>query len=112
MPVFALNSGRMWPNSPESWVDVVDATTIDLSCAVAALLPSRVAAAAAITSMRWIGSIRFSSVVVGSGSEQQLAGEEAARLLGGGCGEETLRRARFDDAPAVHQHDLAGEPAR
>ena len=33
MPVFALNSGRMWPNRPESCVEVVEATTIDLSCA-------------------------------------------------------------------------------
>ena len=35
MPVLALNSGRMYPNSPESWVDVVEETTIDLSCAKA-----------------------------------------------------------------------------
>ena len=33
MPVFCLNSGRMWPNRPESSVEVVEATTIDLSCA-------------------------------------------------------------------------------
>src|SRR5436190_2243151 len=33
MPVLALNSGRIWPNRPESCVDVVEATTIDLSCA-------------------------------------------------------------------------------
>jgi hypothetical protein len=31
MPVFALKSGRMCPNRPESSVDVVEATTIDLS---------------------------------------------------------------------------------
>ena len=36
MPVLALNSGRMWPNRPESWVEVVEETTIDLSCARAA----------------------------------------------------------------------------
>ena len=35
MPVLALNSGRMWPNRPESCVEVVEATTIDLSCASA-----------------------------------------------------------------------------
>ena len=33
MPVLALNSGRIWPNRPESCVEVVEATTIDLSCA-------------------------------------------------------------------------------
>jgi len=31
MPVFVLNSGRMWPNCPESWSDMVEATTIDFS---------------------------------------------------------------------------------
>src|SRR5262249_16821569 len=35
MPVLALNSGRMWPNRPESCVDVVEAATMDLSCAPA-----------------------------------------------------------------------------
>ena len=35
MPVLALNFGRMNPNSPESCVEVVDATTIDLSWASA-----------------------------------------------------------------------------
>src|SRR5215470_3994039 len=33
MPVFSLNSGSMCLNRPESSVDVVEATTIDLSCA-------------------------------------------------------------------------------
>jgi hypothetical protein len=44
MPVFALNIGRIWPKSPESCVDVVEATTIDLSwvSAGAALMRSRV----------------------------------------------------------------------
>src|SRR5215467_4142566 len=31
MPVLALNSGRIWPNSPESCVEVVEETTIDFS---------------------------------------------------------------------------------
>jgi len=35
MPVLALSSGRMCPNRPESCVDVVDATTMDLSWASA-----------------------------------------------------------------------------
>jgi len=33
MPVLALNSGRMCLNKPESSVEVVEATTIDFSCA-------------------------------------------------------------------------------
>jgi hypothetical protein len=35
MPVLASNKGRIWPKMPESCVDVVDATTIDLSWAIA-----------------------------------------------------------------------------
>src|SRR5258705_3271704 len=33
--VFVLKSGKRWPNSPESCVEVVDATTIERSCASA-----------------------------------------------------------------------------
>src|SRR5215204_3195662 len=45
IPVFALNSGRMCPNRPESWVEVVDETTMDLSCAEA--VPMRAVTSAA-----------------------------------------------------------------
>src|SRR5262245_36402969 len=50
MPVFCLNSGRMWPNRPESCVEVVDATTMDLSCAEASDICAR---AKAITNERF-----------------------------------------------------------
>src|SRR6516164_5010397 len=50
MPVFCLNSGRMWPNRPESCVDVVEATTMDLSCAEASDICAR---AKAITNERF-----------------------------------------------------------
>src|SRR5215468_4530687 len=45
MPVLALNSGRMWRNRPESSVEVVEATTMLLSCAAASAGISRAAAA-------------------------------------------------------------------
>ena len=48
MPVLALNIGRMWPNRPESCVEVVEATTIDLSCATAWPANTRLAVAAMI----------------------------------------------------------------
>jgi hypothetical protein len=35
IPVFCLKIGNRYSNKPESCVDVVDATTIDLSCAYA-----------------------------------------------------------------------------
>src|SRR5215831_5633677 len=50
MPVFCLNSGRMWPNRPESCVEVVEATTMDLSCAEASDICAR---AKAITNERF-----------------------------------------------------------
>jgi hypothetical protein len=48
MPVLALNIGRMWLNRPESCVEVVEATTIDLSCATAWPANARLAVAAMI----------------------------------------------------------------
>jgi hypothetical protein len=49
----ALNGGRMWLNRPESCVDVVEETTMELSCAEAAAIPeSRASAAKPITIQR------------------------------------------------------------
>src|SRR5215467_10416630 len=50
MPVFCLKSGRMKPYSPESCVEVVEATTMDLSCAEASEICAR---AKAITNERF-----------------------------------------------------------
>src|SRR5262245_36857720 len=50
MPVFCLNSGRMKPYRPESCVEVVEATTMDLSCAEASEICAR---AKAITNKRF-----------------------------------------------------------
>src|SRR5262249_33508024 len=33
MPVFSVKSGSKWSNKPESFAEVVEATTIDLPCA-------------------------------------------------------------------------------
>src|SRR5262245_37499690 len=46
MPVFCLNSGRMKPYSPESCVEVVEATTMDLFCAEASEMCARAKAKA------------------------------------------------------------------
>ena len=110
MPVLALNSGRMWPNRPESWVEVVDDTTIDLSCASAVAPPSTAAVAARTSSVRRVSmhfppSVRRDQI-------KQLAGDEAAGFLGFRSCEERLGRAALDDAAAMQQHDLAGEAPR
>src|SRR4051812_49739667 len=76
MPVLALNIGRMWPNRPESCVEVVEATTIDLSCAEA--WPANTALAAIAI------SIRRDSVFIGCPfqSNEQFAREECPGLGG------------------------------
>src|SRR5215471_8237829 len=107
IPVLALNSGRMWPNRPESWVEVVEATTIDLSCAAAGAMQSRVAAT--ISSVRrW--SMRFSLLFCSS--DQQLAGDEAARVGGLRRREECPGGGTLDHAAAMQQHDLAAQASR
>ena len=70
MPVLALNIGRMWPNRPESCVEVVEATTIDLSCA------QRAARRIATAAMRSAGGESSMFIVVFVASDQQFAGEE------------------------------------
>src|SRR5262249_18147022 len=107
MPVLALNSGRMWPNRPESWVEVVEATTIDLSCAAAGAMQSRVAAT--ISSVRrW--SMRFSLLFCSS--DQKLAGDEAARVGGLRRREEWPGGGTLDHAAAVQQPDPAARASR
>ena len=78
IPVLVLNSGRRWPNSPESWVEVVEATTIDLSCASAGE-PIRASAVARMTKLRRWG--RPVLPCIPNDSDQQLAGDEPAGLL-------------------------------
>src|SRR5262249_253128 len=57
MPVLALNSGRMWPNRPESCVEVVDATTMDLSRAPTGPAAMRATVAAKNSRLRRIGMV-------------------------------------------------------
>src|SRR5262245_60335406 len=85
MPVLALNSGRMWPNRPESCVEVVEATTMDLSCARTGPAATRATVAAKTSRLRRVGMVLSSYVPyrgVGDGSDQQLAAHELARPLG------------------------------
>src|SRR5258708_38757560 len=97
MPVLALNSGRIWPKRPESCVEVVEATTIDLSSARVGP-PSRMAA----TAMRQ----RRLSMTVPRGwrSDAQVAGDEWPRLGGSRRGGEGGGGAR-PDPPAPRPHD-------
>src|SRR6516164_2405861 len=116
MPVLALNSGRMWPNRPESCVEVVEATTMDLSRAPTGPAAMRATVAATTSRLRrvGIGALLFMFLYrgVGDGLDQQLAAHEAARLLGPGVGKECVGRAALDHAAAMQEHDLAGEALR
>src|SRR6516162_999651 len=113
MPVFCLNSGRMWPKRPESCVEVVEATTIDLSCAGAGDTASTQTIATRARIARRIG-MEFPLLCLFleacERSKEQLAVDEAARLLGFGREKENLGRTVLDHAAAMHEHDLAGEP--
>ncbi len=80
MPVLALNIGRMWPNRPESWVDVVEATTIDFSCAVAE--PHVSVGVINAVSAR-CECTKVHAFLPGSASEDEIARQEAAGLVGG-----------------------------
>src|SRR5260221_11308987 len=105
MPVLALNSGRIWPKRPESCVEVVEATTIDLSSARAGP-PSRMAA----TAMRQ----RRLSMTVPRGwrSDEQVAGDECPRLGGSRGGEEGGGPPGLGH-PAPRPHDdPPGQPPR
>src|SRR6516225_7384903 len=55
MAVFRLNSGRMKPNSPESSVEVVEATTMDFFCAEASETCARTKAIANKIRLRRLG---------------------------------------------------------
>src|SRR5215510_6691311 len=116
MPVLALNSGRMWPNRPESCVEVVEATTIDLSRARTGPAAMRATVAAKTSRLRRVGMVLSSlcSSIAGwaTASDQQLASHEAARILGPGVSKECVGRAALDHASAMHEHDLAGEAPR
>src|SRR3954469_1254670 len=106
MPVLALNIGRMWPNRPESCVEVVEATTIDLSCAEA--WPANTALAAIAI------STRRDSVFIGCPfqSNEQFAREECPGLGGLRPVEERRGSGGLHDAAAVKHDDVTGEPAR
>src|SRR5713101_4106149 len=101
IPVLALNSGRMWPNSPESCVDVVEAATIDLSCAKAEA-PNATPAVTAIRQRR----VNISTPPIFP-SDQQLSGDELLCLAGLRRVEERRCRAGFDHAATVEHDDFA-----
>src|SRR5215813_4027314 len=105
MPVFCLKSGRMKPYSPESCVEVVDATTIDLSCASAGAQSA--AATAAARRSRRVGMMRVSW-----SSDDEIAADEGGGLAGCGYSEEALGIGAFVHGAVQHEHDLAGEPVR
>src|SRR5260370_41933624 len=105
MPVLALNSGRIWPKRPESCVEVVEATTIDLSSARAGP-PSRMAA----TAMR---QRRLSmSVPRGWRSDEQVAGDECPRLGGSRRGEKRCGGTGLSHPAARQAAERAPHPPR
>src|SRR4029078_5540979 len=106
LPVVALSSGRMCLNRPESSVDVVDATTMDFSCAAAGEI-NATARARAFRQRR----ISISFLPVWS-SQQQFAGEEARGFLAAGSRKECLGGRGLDHPPAMQHKKVAGGAPR
>src|SRR5690348_15685366 len=105
MPVFCLKTGRMWPNKPESCVDVVEATTIDLSCASEGG-PSAADSASASRKRRFIPA-----------PHQILSDHEVAAQKRGGFRclrrvEEVIGRGSLDQAATRQKDYIAGKPPR
>src|SRR6185312_9969345 len=110
IPVFFLNSGKRYSNRPESCVDVVDATTIDLSCAndCGAV---KVSAQSASTEQK----VRRDSIEnppFVSELNQQIAGDEFSCFFGLRVGEEVVGGSSFNHVTAVKQNDLATDAPR
>src|SRR3974390_3222871 len=105
MPVFFLNSGSRYSNRPESCVDVVEATTINLSCASAGV--AAMTAPSARATSAWRLNMNSSTFVF---LDQQLSSDEFLRFFRARIGEKFPRRTLFDQPAAVQQHDVASEP--
>src|SRR5690349_13950754 len=105
MPVLALNNGRIWPNNPVSCVDVVEATTMDLSCAaddaVKTVRETR-------ASSRRRVSMRGSLLRL----DKQFAADEFLGLRRAGKSKEVFCGPGFGNASAMQQNDIAGQTPR
>src|SRR3974377_490464 len=107
MPVFFLSRGSMYSNRPESCVDVVEATTIDLSCASAGVAAMTAPSARATSAWRLKMN---SSTFVFCFLDQQLPSVDFFRFFRARIGEKFPHRTLFDQPTAVQQHDVASEP--
>ena len=102
MPVFCLNSGSRYSNRPESCVEVVEATTIDLSCAkrAGAATTRRVHGAMSGGGSMDVRRFEHRGILhaLMSCLDQQFAGDEFPRFLRARIGEKFRRRDRFRSA--------------
>src|SRR6185503_10410946 len=105
MPVFLVKIGSRYSNRPESCVEVVDATTIDLSWADTGAPDRTAAAATAAMSMRrlnmWSSFFHY--------SDEQFSRDEFAGFFRAWCCEEFCGWRVFDQPAAMHEHDIAGK---
>ena len=108
MPVLALNSGRMWPNRPESCVEVVETRRWICPARARACERERSEAASAIRERRV--SMRVLRLVVIQTSNSPA--RNARLAVSAGELKKCCGRRGLDHAAAVQQHDVAREPAR
>src|SRR5882724_8270930 len=113
MPVFFVNNGSRYSNSPESWVEVVDATTMKRSSASVGAAHSPTPRTAAPSPVRNIRLNMTSSLLPEwSASPQQFSLDEGRRLRRQGPRKELHRRPLFEQTAAMQEDDLIGKPPR
>src|SRR5690606_20868779 len=105
IPVALVKSGRIWPNSPDCSVEVVLATTMNLSCASAA--PAERARAVAVTAVR-----NVLRIMVCSSSPGELPVETCLCGLAARRREEIRCIGAFGDPAAMQEDDVASEAFR
>src|SRR5882724_595264 len=113
MPVFFVNNGSRYSNSPESWVEVVDATTMKRSSASVGAAHNPTPRSAAPSPVRNIRLNMTSSLLPEwSASPQQFSLDEGRRLRRQGPRKELHRRPLFEQTAAMQEDDLIGKPPR
>src|SRR5579863_255780 len=113
IPVFALKRGSRYSKRPESWVEVVDATTIERSSARAPIAaPDSATAATPRTTHVRILAAGFIQRPSDLELNQKFSGDESFRRLRHRIGKERLRGAALNQLAAVEQQNLPREPSR
>src|SRR5262249_6496944 len=109
MPVFLVKIGSRYSNSPESCVEVVDATTMKRSSASVGTAHSPRPTS---TAPRPVRNVRLSIAFSSLSSPEQPPLDEGRGLPRRRPGEEVRRRPLLEQAATMQEHDLVGKAPR